>query len=260
MRFRRALLLALLALVTACGSSNSKSLSSSTSTSGNWQMSLQNSASTQPPRTQSGSLVQTNDVITGTVIFRDAPCTGVGSVSGSVSGSAVSLTVDPTGLEVTLTGTLDSNQTSMSGNYTILPTGCGSSDSAPQTGTFTANMVSPLSGSISGTFVSNNLITTYAVTGQVKQGANTGDSSTPLTGSLSFTGFCYSTANVVGSISGTSVVMNLVNADGTRVGQVNGTTSLDGTLVTGTYGYVGLGAGAPKGCDSGGNGTFTFSL
>lgn len=260
MRLRRALLLALLTLVTACSSSNSKSSSSSTSTSGNWQMSLQNSASTQLPRTQSGSLVQTNNVITGSVIFTDAPCSGVASVSGSVNGSAVSLTIDPTGLQVSLAGTLDSNQTSMSGNYTILSAGCGSSNSAPQAGTFTANMVSPLNGNITGTYLSNNLVTTYAVTGQVKQGANTGDSSTPLTGSLSFTGFCYATANIVGSISGTSVVLNLVNADGTRVGQLNGTTSLDGTLVTGTYGYVGLGAGAPKGCDSGGNGTFTFSL
>ena len=223
-------------------------------------MSLQKSDSSLTPKTQSGFLVQTNDAIVGSMIFIDSPCSGVGNASGSVNGSAVTLNLASTGLSVILTGTIAPGQTSMSGNYTILSTGCSGPQSAPQMGAFTANMVSPLSGNITGTFVANNVGTTYAVTGQVTQGANTGDSTTPLTGSLSFTGFCYTTANIVGSISGTSVVMNLVNANGGQIGQVTGTSSLDGTLLSGKYQYLGLGTGAPKGCGSGGSGTFAFSL
>jgi hypothetical protein len=261
MQLRLALLLALLVLVTACGSSDNKSSSSvSTSTSGNWQMSLQKSNTSLTPKTQSGFLVQTNDAISGSMIFIDAPCSGVGNVNGTVTGSAVTLNVDSTGLAVILAGTIASGQTSMSGNYTILSTGCSGSSSAPQMGTFTANMVSPLSGNITGTFLSSSGATTYAVTGQVTQGANAGDSTTPLAGTLSFTGFCYASANIVGSISGTSVVMNLVNANGGQIGQVTGTSSLDGTLLSGKYQYLGLGKGAAKGCTSSGSGTFTFSL
>ena len=260
MQLRIALLIALLLFFTGCGSSDNKSSSSSVSASGNWQMSLQKSDSSLTPKTQSGFLVQTNDAIVGSVIFIDTPCSGVGNVNGTVSGSAVTLNVASTGLSIILTGTIAPGQTSMSGNYTILSTGCTGSQSGPQLGAFTANMVSPLSGNITGTFLSNTGATSYAVTGQVKQGANTGDSTTPLTGSLSFTGFCYATANIVGSISGTSVVMNLVNANGAQIGQINGTSSLDGTLLSGKYQYLEQGSGAPKGCGSGGSGTFTFSL
>lgn len=262
MQLRIALLLTLLLLLTACGNNDNKSSSSSSSssTSGNWQMSLQKSDSSLTPKTQSGSLVQTNDAIAGSVIFIDAPCSGVGNVSGTVRGSAVTLDVASTGLSVILDGTIAPGQTSMSGNYTILSTGCSGPQSAPQLGAFTANMVSPLSGNITGTFVSNTGATTYAVTGQVAQGANTGDSTTPLTGSLTFTGFCYATANIVGSISGTSVVMNMANANGAQIGQATGTSSLDGTLLSGKYQFLGQGSGAPKGCGSGGSGTFSFSL
>jgi hypothetical protein len=91
--------------------------------------------------------------------------------------------------------------------------------------------------------------------GKVTQGANTGASTTPLTGNVTFTGgFCYTSANIVGSISGTSVVMNLTDSDGVQIGQLYGTSVIDGTSitsVTGAFQYLGLGTGASKACVEG---------
>lgn len=253
------LLLALPLLMTACGGS-SKSVSSSGAISGNWEMSLQKSDSTLAPKTQSGFLLQNGNIVTGGVIFTDIPCSGVGSVAGTINGTAISLVVDPTGTSVNLSGIIGAGQTSMSGDYTILSTGCGGSQTAPQQGTWTANLVAPLSGNIQGSFSSNVHSTTYTMTGQVTQGANTGVSSAPLTGTLTATGYCFTTANIVGSISGTAVVFNLVDPDGTQIGQVAGTTTLDGTSMTGTYQVLGLGTGAAPGCVDGDSGTVTLTL
>jgi len=216
-----------------------------------------------PPKTQSGFLIQNGGTVTGSVIFTDQPCSGVGSVTGAVSGTAISLLVSPTGVNVNLSGTIGSGQNSMSGNYTTLSTGCSATNVAPGTGIWTANRVSPLSGKIQGTFTSKDQsLSPVAVTGKVSQGPNTGISAVPLTGSLSATDYCFSTANISGVISGTSVLMNLVDSDGTQIGEVSGTTSLDGTLITGTYQVMGQGKGAEPNppCGVGDHGTVTLTL
>src|SRR5258708_17938410 len=145
----------------------------------------------------------------------------------------------------------------MSGDYTILSTGCTGSQSAPQLGTWTADLVTPLNGTVQGTFLSTPHGTTVNVTGQLTQGANTGSSLAPLTGTLSLAGYCYPTATVVGSISGTSVAISLVNTDGSAFGEVDGVTSLDGTSVTGTYRAIGQGSGVAKNCVDGDSGSVT---
>jgi hypothetical protein len=257
---------ALSLLMSACGTSNTASTGSTGSISGNWLIGLTDTGDTKASITQSGSLLQNNDVVTGSLIFIDSPCSGVGSVQGSVTGNAVSLTVNPTGTEINLTGTMGSDsscsskQACMGGAYTTLSMGCTAAKTIPSTGTWTATLISPLNGNITGSFVSNKG-STYTVTGQVSQGANSGSSTTPLTGSLTFSaGFCYPTANIVGSISGTSVVMNLVDSDGTQIGQAIATSSLDGTSLTGTYQYLGQGKGGTKGCTSDGTGTVTLAI
>jgi hypothetical protein len=221
-------------------------------------MSLLKTGGTKVLTTQSGFLVQNGDAVTGSVLFLDPVCSAVTSVSGSATGSTFSLDENPVGTSINLSGTIGSS--ALSGNYTILSTGCSGPLSAPETGTFTASLVTPLTGNISGTFVSNTAAaTTYMVTGQVAQGANTGSSSTPLTGSLTFTGgFCYPTANIVGSISGTAVVMNLVNSDGAQIGQVTGSWT-EGTSFNGTYNYLGQ-TGAPKPCGDTGNGMVMLAI
>jgi hypothetical protein len=216
-----------------------------------------------PPRTTSGFLVQNGNTVTGSVMFTDAPCSGVGSVSGTLSGTAISLLVNPTGVNVNLSGNLSSGQNSISGSYTILSMGCNSSGSGSisETGSWTGNLVAPLNGTIQGTFTSKH-IGPLAITGQLSQGSNNGSSIAPLTGSLNATNYCFSTANIQGVISGTAVVMNLVNPDGTQIGQVAGTASLDGTLITGTFQIIGLGKGALPNppCVSGDSGTVTLML
>jgi hypothetical protein len=249
---RTAFLLGLSLLMIACGSGDSASSSSSGSLSGNWLISLTKAGQTKVSKTLSGSLVQNSDVISGTIVFTDRPCTGVSSVNGNVSASTISLAVDPVGTDTTLSGSVGSGQTSMTGNYTILSTGCTGPQAGPETGTFAASLVTPLSGNITTTFSAPKVGTTPTMAGKVSQGANTGASTTPLTGNVAFTGgFCYTSANIVGSISGTSVVMNLADSDGVQVGQLFGTSSIDGTSVAGTFQYLGLGPGASKGCADG---------
>ena len=261
MQCRITSLLMLLSLfLSACGSSSNRNVPPSGSLSGNWQMSMQDSTGTLPPITQSGFLVQNGGAISGSMMLNDAPCSSVGSVGGTLTGTAVSLTENPAGLALSLDGTLGSDQTTMSGNYTILSMGCSASESAPQKGSFTANLVPPLNGNVTGTLTAKDMVTTYAVSGQISQAANTGVSSIPLTGTLNFTGFCYPTANITGAISGTAVAINLLNSTGKQVGQAIGTTSLDGTSITGSYRYLGLGKNGSQGCMLNGSGTFSFAL
>lgn len=251
---------ALLIFMNGCGSSSNNSATTSTGPlSGNWQMSLQSSDAKLNPRPQSGFLLQNGNAVTGSVFFSDNPCSGVGSVSGTVSGSDVSLAIDPVGIEVNLTGTLGAGPT-MSGDYTTLSTGCTGTNVAPDTGTWTANLVAPLNGNIQGTFTSKVTDTAYAITGQLTQGANTGISNAALTGTLNIANYCLATANIVGVVSGTSVVINLTGSDGTQIGQISATTSLDGTTLAGTYNIARQGSGSTKPCTGGDNGTVSFTL
>jgi hypothetical protein len=226
--------------------------------SGNWQMTLQPSNPNLFTKTQSGFLVEDGTNLTGSMMFTDLNCTGVGNATGTVSGGDISLTVTPAGLEVNLSGTIASSPTSMSGNYTILAAGCTGGESSPQTGTWTANPVSPLNGNYSGSLTSNKAATTLTISGQISQGSNVGSSNASLSGNLSATGYCFTTANMTGAVSGTSVVINLLNSAGAQIGQITGTSSLDGTSISGTYRILSLGSSFPP-CQSGDSGTFTLS-
>ncbi len=203
--------------------------------------------------------MQNGSAITGSILFADYYCAGVGSVTGTVSGSTVSLAVNPTGMIIDLDGTT-TGQTSMGGNYTILSTGCTSPGNIPGTGTWTADLVTPVNGSFQGSITSNRL-GAFTITGQVSQGSNTGASTAALTGSVSVTGYCFSDANIVGSISGTNVVMNLVDSTtGAQLGQMDATAALDGSSMIGTFNFVGQGNSGVQGCKSGDGGTFTFTM
>jgi hypothetical protein len=238
MQLRVTLCLAALIFLSACGSSSHSGTSSSSSSSGsitgNWQMNLQPSDSKTNPRPQSGFLVQNNNLVTGSMIYVANPCTGVGNVQGTVTGTTISIVVSPTGTQVNLTGTVGAGQTTMNGTYTTLSMGCSGTNVAPATGTWIATLISPLSGNFSGTLTSANN-TVYQVTGQLTQGPNIGTSNASLTGSVSVTGYCFSTANISGVVSGTSAVISLVTSAGAQIGQMNLTSSIDGTSLTGSY-------------------------
>ena len=251
-----ALLLALCWAMTGCGGGNSSSDPSSAAwpIAGNWQMSMQNSGSLT--RTQSGFLQENKGTVSGSLIFAGTPCAGMGSVSGNVNGSNISLLVDPTGLSIELTGTLGSDKTSMSGTYLTLASGCGK----PETGTWTANLVQPLNGNFQGSFVSTRSGTTFPVAAQIAQGPNTGTASASLAGTLNITGSsCFTTANISGLVSGTSVVINFGDSEGTQIGQLTATSTIDGTSMSGKYSIPLQGnPGAP--CHAGDVGTFTLTM
>jgi len=208
---------------------------------------------------QSGFLVQTGGTITGSLMFLDSPCSGIGDVSGTVNGTSVSLAVNPTGVQIALTGTLGSNQQTMGGDFTILQAGCSGTSSAPLAGTWTADLVKALNGNITGTFVSKENVA-YPITGQITQGPNTGVSTAALSGSLNVTGYCFASANIVGTVSGTALVISLVNADGSQAGQINAISSLDGTQVSGSYSILAQGSTGMAPCKGGDGGTVTFNL
>jgi len=246
-------------LMTGCGSSSSTVNSSSASAgiSGNWQMSLQ-PADSGDPKSQSGFLLQSGNVISGGVIVSDNPCSGVGTVTGTVSGSDVSLVVTLSGIVINLSGTV-SGQNAMSGNYNVLAAGCEWPGVSPQTGTWTATQIPPLNGNISGTLTSNAATSgTFGITGQLTQGANTGISTAPLTGTISIPGYCFTSANLVGTVSGTAVTLNLVDSNGAQIGEI--TSVLNGNSLSGHLSYLGQGTGGAKGCVNAQGGKISLTL
>jgi hypothetical protein len=262
LRFRLAILALCLFPIVGCGGGGSNGTASlGDPLSGNWQMSLQKGPS-DPPKTLSGSLMEGPEgAVTGSALFSDIPCSGVGDVNGSVNESDVSLTVSPNGSTVNLTGQLGGGGTTMSGSYTILSSGCEGSPSGPQAGYWAASLVSPLEGSIQGTFVSTKLGMTYPISGKVTQGPNSGSSSTPLSGNLSITGSpCFTASTITGAISGTSVVIIFSESDGTEIGQISGTSSFDGTSLTGSYKIVRQNTPPGTPCRGGDTGSVSFKL
>jgi hypothetical protein len=261
MWLRLSIIVACLFPIVGCGGGSSNSTASiGNPLSGNWEMSLQKGPS-DPPKTLSGFLMEGPEgAVTGSALFSDIPCSGVGNVNGSVNESDVSLTVSPNGSTVNLTGQLGTGGTTMSGSYAILSSGCDGS-SSPQAGSWTASLVSPLMGSIQGTFVSKKLGATYPISGTVAQGPNSGSSSTPLNGNLTITGSpCFTTSTITGAISGTSVVIIFSESDGTEIGQINGTSSFDGTSLTGSYKIVRQNTPPGTPCRGGDSGSVSFKL
>src|SRR5262249_22308120 len=124
---------------------------------------------------------------------------GSASVTGTLSGSQVTLTANAGGQTFTLTGTLSTDGQSMTGTATSTdgplvpdPTNpqstvpCGTAQS---TLTWQAALVPPLNGTVSGSLHSqsgalNNQ--SFAVTGFLNQGLNIGASSATVTGLLTF--------------------------------------------------------------------------
>ena len=244
-----------------CGSGSS-SAGSLGQISGNWQMSLPKTGSKLAPNTVSGFLEQgTGTSITGNVMVTNVPCSGTSLVTGTINQSNISMNLNPSGTTLSLTGTIGSTSATMSGTYVLLSTGCrGSASNPSQSGNWTASLVHPLQGNVTGTFVSSTL-GSFDISGQVSQGQSNGSSNAPLTGTLSITGSsCFSSATISGVISGTAVAINLADSVGTEIGQITGTSSLDGTSLTGSYKIVPKNGPSGTPCLQGDSGTVTFTL
>jgi len=255
----------------ACGSGSSSHSNvdppASGSLSGNWQMTLQPS-NTKSTRTQSGFLLDNNGTLTGSVLLTDYPCSGIGSVTGTLDGTDVTLVTDPVGITVNMTGTTGSPG-AMSGTYTMLADGCTTKGASPESGTWTATLVAPLTGNITGSFNSHSG-STFPVTANISQGQNSGASNAALTGTVTVPDPCVlqngnttDTLTVNGLISGTAVVINLNLPDSTtgtmtQAGQITGT--LDGTAISGKYEILPPQPSVKGPCHGGDHGTVTLTL
>jgi hypothetical protein len=219
-----------LVVLTACGGGNSDPPSSG-SIAGNWQMSLQNN----PGKTPSGFLLQTGNALNGSFLF-SGNCAGVGPAQGAVSGSNISMTVSEADQVLSLTGTASADGSSMSGNYTVLASGCG----GPETGTWNGSQVKALTGNFQGVFtstVTNDLV--FHFTGNLTQGPNTGASYASLSGSMTSTdASCFTSSSISGQITGTSAVLNLATSEGVSLGKISTTLTADATSMTGTYAFI----------------------
>ncbi len=251
-------------MLTACGGGSSNSAQQAGALSGNWQMTLQNTTSSST-ETQSGFLLQSGNTLTGGFLLSgqttssQTSCAGVGSAVGQLTGSNLAMTVSPAGQTVNLTGVSTNNFTSMSGSYSVLATGCGQTG----VGTWTATQVKPLNGNFLATFTSTYTGgLAFQFIGTVTQGTNTGESTATLSGTMTSTNSpCFNSASIAGVISGTSLVFNVLTAQGVALGKYTGTMSTDATSITGPYRF--LNASDPNvlaGCGGGDGGNATFTI
>ncbi|MGA8540335.1 MAG: hypothetical protein WB566_12605 [Terriglobales bacterium] len=110
-----------------CGISSNSNNSAPTNLSGDWQIT---GHSTLFDFTATGSAVlqQSGTSVTGTTTLTGTPCATAATVSGSVSGTALTLQIEEGAQPVNFTGAVNSAGTSASGNYTAPSGGCTNGD------------------------------------------------------------------------------------------------------------------------------------
>jgi len=247
--YRKALLIAALAaamMFSACGGGGSSNAANNPTVSGNWQFTV------APPADgsflgglQGGFLLQNGGSMTGAAAYAVLlpqfliPCSrGSATITGTVNGQNATFTATAGTQTFTFTGTLSFDGSTMVGTYasTAGTAGDGSPCGSAQAGLqWSAILVPSITGTIQGSFHSTSASSglnnqDFAVTGNLVQGANTGASNAPVTGTLTFvnpgSGLsdypCLSTASVAGQISGDSVVLQILGSNGATIGQIGG--------------------------------------
>ncbi|HWY57559.1 MAG TPA: hypothetical protein VNZ03_24050 [Terriglobales bacterium] len=194
----------------------------------------------------SGFLVESDNALTGSVevppVAAQHHCGGVASLTGTITGQNVTLSVNEGGTAVNLTGSISSDSTSMSGNYQAQGGGCFTT---PTTGTWNAFLIPPLNGNFTGTISNSTYMTLVtgaspaapiAVSGTISQSTNADGSNATLTGSISAVGYpCFSTALISGTISGQNVYLNIFDYNGVQIGslgQSSGSAGVPGSPAT----------------------------
>ena len=221
--------------LSACGGRSSSPSQALRTLAGNWQFTL-----AAPPdnsfrwRMQGGFLLQNSQSVTGGTVYAiSLPAesggtptlcnSGSAPVTGTFSGQNVTLTAVAGPQTFTLTGTLSANGSTMMGTYTSTDgQGCGTAQSGLP---WSATLVPSVTGTIQGNFhsVLNPLLKNqvFAVTGSLTQGENIGASNATVTGTLNFQNYpCLANASVNGQISGNSVILKIIAANGLNVGQI----------------------------------------
>lgn len=266
------LVITILGLITlpGCGGGGSASGDPppSSQLSGNWQFTMQ-----APPDgsyvggLQGGFLLQANNgSVSGSTIFSVAipqsppvspiVCSsGSAAISGSLSGQTVTITAVAGSQTFSLSGSLDTSDTTLTGTYSstagtaVDGTPCGTVQSGLS---WSAVLVPPIMGSLQGNFHSTQGGTAFpdqdfAVSGTFTQGPNTGASSATVTGTLLFQDPqtlandypCITQASVTGQISGNSVILQVFGTNGLDVGQIGSiVTSAPVTFDSTQGGYI----------------------
>ena len=189
-------------------------------------------------------------------------------MSGTFDGKTLQLTIGSFGQDFSLTGAPASGSSktpSLQGQFSTLSGACLGFSS---TGTWSAVSIPPLSTSFHASFVPAGVSSVpITVAGTLTQGANVGASNATLLGTMNPVGsqdFCAyigTGSTVTGTISGTSVVLNIFAPDGSQIGQVPGfgfpvaTLAANGKSLTGEYSLLGTSITC-----SGNNGTVTFTF
>ena len=256
------LLLAGVAMLSACGGGSSAGSQNSASLSGNWQFTV------SPPNDgsflgglQGGFLLQQNGTVTGSAgysIFlppaqlggNPTMCnSGSAPITGTISGQTVTLTATAGTQTFTFTGALSADGSTMTGTYAstagTAPDGsaCGTAQTGLQ---WTASSVPPITGPIQGSFHSTGTFNNqdFLVSGLLAQGQNIGASNATVTGTLTFVNPttlisnypCFSTASVNGQISGNTVILQIIGTDaansGSNIGQIGGVSNSGVNAVT----------------------------
>jgi hypothetical protein len=233
-------------MLAACGKGSTPPPTSGALT-GNWQVDLLQ----QEPRPQnalsvSGFLVESDNTLTGSVevppVAGQHNCGGVSSLTGSVTGQNVTLSVNEGGTTVNLTGSISSDSKSMSGDYQAQGGGCFTTAT---TGTWNAFLIPPLNGNFTGTISNSTYMTLLtgtspaapiAVSGTISQGPSAGTSDATLSGTINAVGYpCFSTASLSGTISGQNVYLNIFGYNGVQIGtlgQSSGAAGVAGSPAT----------------------------
>ena len=256
MRILAASSLALLLLLSAsCGGGSGSGSSSNAPDgplSGNWQLNLvQNYPAPQTLLSVSGFLVESSSGLTGsvqgpTIISPNGKrdCGGVGPVVGTITGQSVTFSLSPGGTVFDFTGSISSDNTTMSGSYQALGGACFTK---PTSGSWSASLIPPLNGTFAGTLSNSEYMTLLtgvsppapiAVSGTFAQTENFGASNATLTGTINAVGYpCFQSVSVSGTISGQNVILSVFGYGGTQIG-VLGTSSGPAVAASGPDGIT----------------------
>ena len=115
---------ALALFMAGCGGNNKQT----SSLTGNWQLTAHSTVFGLTV-TGSGALSQLGNSVAGQVSLSGTPCATTAAVSGSVSGTTVTLQLQEGSQAVNFTGAANSGFTSISGSYTAPSGGCTNGDS-----------------------------------------------------------------------------------------------------------------------------------
>jgi hypothetical protein len=192
------------------------------SVAGNWQFDLLDSNG-NVGAIATGFLQQSGANVTGALDVGN--CGSNASVTGTVGGTsgtnAINLAVNVNGQTLTIVGSgigTITPGTAIQGNYTVGAMGCAISG---LTATASAQQINTISGAFHGSLHSSNG-STLNISGNVSQGQSTGLVTSDLTGTATVTGStCFAAVNLSGTISGTSVELNLASSDGSSTAQLS---------------------------------------